>query len=183
MATPSLPPSSLVSPLPSLSPILYPLLPPPPPRRFEATADSKVAWPPSFRRPSVLRVLVRWLCGCLLLRFLCFYPLRSGQTIPRASIETLLHQRVAAAYIHWLIAANGIASHLATSRAGMPLLLLLLALARAVTDVTPVLGRADVTDVTPVHKMAKGWPIRSSTSEMASACGIIPHPHHPSRGF
>ena len=98
-------------------------------------------------------------------------------------METLLHQRVAAAYIHWFIAANGIASHLATSRAGMPLLLLLLALAGAVTDVTPVLGRADVTDTTPVHKMAKGWPIRSSTSEMASACGIILHPHHPSRSF
>jgi len=90
---------------------------------------------------------------CLLVRFLCFYPLRSGQTIPRASIETLLHQRVAAAYIHWLIAANGIASHLATSCAGIRLLLLLLALARAVTDITPVLGREQV-----VAPGVTGWP-------------------------
>ena len=47
------------------SPLSLPYLlssPGPPPRRFEATADSKVARPPSFRRPSVLQVLVRWLC-------------------------------------------------------------------------------------------------------------------------
>ena len=49
-------------------------------------------------------------CICFLARFLCFFILRSGQTIARASIETLPHKRVAAAYIHWLIAANGIAS-------------------------------------------------------------------------
>ena len=49
---------------------------------------------------------------CLLARWfpLFFFILRSGQTIARASIETLPHKRVAAAYIHWLIAANGIAS-------------------------------------------------------------------------
>ena len=89
----------------------------------------------------------------MLARFLCFFILRSGQTIARASIETLLHQRVAAAYIHWLIAANGIASHLATSCAGIRLLLLLLALARAVTDITPVLGREQV-----VAPGVTGWP-------------------------
>ena len=48
---------------------------------------------------------------CLLARsFPLFFILRSGQTIARASIETLPHKRVAAAYMHWLIAANGIAS-------------------------------------------------------------------------
>ena len=50
------------------------------------------------------------MCVCLLAGSLCFFVLRSGQTIARASIETLPHKRVAAAYMHWLIAANGIAS-------------------------------------------------------------------------
>ena len=138
---PSLPlRSSLLSPLSPLSSILS--WPPAPPLRSNSCFKSGLAalLPTSVRPPSACSLVV---CVCLLVSFLCFYPLRSGQTIPRASIETLLHQRVAAAYIYWLIAANGIASHLAASRVGMRLLLLLLllALAGAATDVTPVLGR------------------------------------------
>jgi len=49
---------------------------------------------------------------------------------------------VAAAYTDWLIAANGIASDLATSRSGILLLvlLLLLILQGSRADVTPALG-------------------------------------------
>ena len=103
---------------------------------------------------------------CLLARFLYFYTLRSAQTIARASIETLPHQRVAAAYIHWLIAANGIASQ----RVDWD------------TAAAPAAGFGKPYGHYPCpwppatqrcrpwrHKVAKGWPIRSSTSEMVSA--------------
>ena len=48
---------------------------------------------------------------------------------------------MAAAYTDWLIAANGIASDLATSRSGILLLLLLLLILQGSrADVTPALG-------------------------------------------
>ena len=48
---------------------------------------------------------------------------------------------MAAAYIHWLIAANGIASDLAASRSGILLLLLLLLILQGNrAGVTPALG-------------------------------------------
>ena len=106
-------------------------------------------------------------CICLLARFLCFFILRSGQTIARASIETLPHQRVAAAYIHWLIAANGIASQrvdwdtAAAPAAGF---------GKGTNGHYPCPWPPATQRCRPWrHKVAKGWPIRSSTSEMVSA--------------
>ena len=56
-------------------------------------------------------------------------------------LSAMVHRRVAAAYTDWLIAANGIASDLATSRSGILLLvlLLLLILQGSRADVTPAL--------------------------------------------
>ena len=106
-------------------------------------------------------------CVCLLARFLYFYTLRSAQTIARASIETLPHQRVAAAYIHWLIAANGIASQrvdwdtAAAPAAGF---------GKGTNGHYPCPWPPATQRCRPWrHKVAKGWPIRSSTSEMVSA--------------
>ena len=47
---------------------------------------------------------------------------------------------MAAAYTDWLIAANGIASDLATSRSGILLLLMMMILQGSRAGVTPALG-------------------------------------------
>ena len=73
MATPSLPPSSLVSPLPSLSPIFYPLLAPRPAASKQQLIQKWPGRPPSDVRPSSECLFVG--CVCLLARsFPLFLP-------------------------------------------------------------------------------------------------------------
>ena len=94
----------------------------------------------------------------------------SGPSAARASLEALVHRRVATAYTDWLIAANGIASDLATSRSGILLLLLLLLLilqgSRA--DVTPALGLLILITALPALGAEGMADARPSTSEMTS---------------
>ena len=75
---------------------------------------------------------------------------------------------MAAAYTDWLIAANGIASDLATSRSGILLLLLLLILQGSRAGVTPALGLLILITAFPALG-AKGMAdARPSSSELNS---------------
>ena len=181
MATPSLPPSSLVSPLPSLSPIFYPLLAPRPAASKQQLIQKWPGRPPSDVRPSSECLFVG--CVCSLARsFPLFLPSPKRANDP-ASLNRNTASSTGGRGLHLLAyrrkrnrltprsesrwdAAAAAAAGFSRGRDGR--------YPRPWPRRAPRPWR---------HKMAKGWPIRSSTSEMASACGINPHPHHPSRDF
>ena len=76
-----------------------------------------------------------------------------------------MHRRVAAAYTDWLIAANGIASHLAASCSGIRLLLLLLLLQSPLADEPPAFGPAalshPLTFASPGQEDGRSRPLHS----------------------
>ena len=83
----------------------------------------------------------------------------SGPTTARASLEALVHRRVAAAYTDWLIAENGIASHHAASRSGIRLLLLLILAIAASGRFPPLPGPRSRRTGTSKGPSPEGWPI------------------------